>query len=71
MQVSWSSQKIYTGNVGNIREVLIFANFRRRTHSRIKESRENYYYDSATKEKEKFANTKLRGKFQNEYFAKI
>ena len=28
---------------GNTREVLIFANFARRTNSRIKESRENYY----------------------------
>ena len=36
---------------GDIRKVLIFANFARRTNSRIQESRENYYYDSATKEK--------------------
>ena len=37
---------------GNIREVSIFANFARRTNSRIQESRENYFYNSATKEKE-------------------
>ena len=34
---------------GNIREVLIFANFARRTISRIQKSCENYYYNSATK----------------------
>ena len=33
---------------GNIREVLIFANFARRTNSRIQEPRENYHYNSAT-----------------------
>ena len=33
----------------NIREVLIFENFARRTNSRVQESRENYYYyNSAT-----------------------
>ena len=36
---------------GNIREVSIFANFARGTNSRIPLSRENYYYNSATKEK--------------------
>ena len=36
---------------GNIREVLIFANFAWKTNSRIQESRENYYYNSGTKEK--------------------
>ena len=36
---------------GNIREVLIFANFARKANSRIQESRENYYYNSATEEK--------------------
>ena len=36
---------------GNIREVLIFANFTSRTNSRIQESRENYYFNSATEEK--------------------
>ena len=36
---------------GNIREVLVFANFARMTNSRIQESRENYFcYNSATKE---------------------
>ena len=39
------------GRSGNIRKVLIFANFARRTNSRIQESRENYYYISATKKK--------------------
>ena len=34
----------------------------RRTNSRIQESRENYYYDSATEEKWKFVNSKLREK---------
>ena len=38
---------------GNIREVLIFANFARRTYSRNQESRKNYYYNSATEENEK------------------
>ena len=33
----------------NIREGLIFENFARRTNSRIKESLENYYYNSASK----------------------
>ena len=33
---------------GNIREVLIFE---RKTNSRIQELRENYYYNSAAKEK--------------------
>ena len=36
---------------GNNREVLIFANFARWTNSRIQESRKNYFYKSATKEK--------------------
>ena len=56
---------------GNIREVLIFANFVRRTNSRIQESCENYYYDSATEEKEKFANSTLREKSENKKFAKL
>ena len=42
---------------GNIREVLIFANFAKRTNSRIQESRENY--NITTKEKEKFKHTKI------------
>ena len=37
---------------GNIREVLIFANFARRINSRIQDSRENYYYNSACKKNE-------------------
>ena len=41
---------------GNIRGVLIFANFAGRTNSRCQKSRENYYYNCGTKEKEKFAN---------------
>ena len=36
---------------GNIRKVLIFGNFARRTYSRIQESRENYFYNSATNSK--------------------
>ena len=43
---------------GNISEVLIFANFERRTNSRIQESRENYYYNSTNKQK-KNANSRL------------
>ena len=42
---------LYYCRSGNIREVLIFANFARRTDSRMQNSRENYYYDNATKEK--------------------
>ena len=37
---------------GNIREVLIFANFTRRTNSLILDSFENYYYNSAIEELE-------------------
>ena len=57
------SDMIYCRSV-NIREVLIFA--------RIQESREKYYYtcNSATKEKTKFANSKLREKSQNQKFTK-
>ena len=36
---------------GNVREVLIFANFARTTNPQIEESRENYFYNSATKKK--------------------
>ena len=36
---------------GNICEVLIIENLAKKTNSRIKESRGNYYYNSATKEK--------------------
>ena len=50
---------------GNIREVLIFANFAR-TNSRIQESRENYYYHSATEEKCKFTKSKFRKKYENQ-----
>ena len=39
---------------GNIGEVLIFANSARMANSRIQNSRKNYYYNSATKEKWKF-----------------
>ena len=41
------------------------------TNSRIQESRENFYYNSATEKKWKFANYKLRKKSQNPKFAKI
>ena len=54
---------------GHIREVLIFANFARRTNSRIQESRKKY--NSTTEEKWKFANSKLREKSQNQTFSKI
>ena len=47
---------------GNICEVLFFANFARRTNSRTQQSRENYYSNSASKEKSTFANSKLREK---------
>ena len=53
---------------GNTREVLIFA---KRTNSRIQESHENYYYNSATKEEYKFANSKISKKSKNQQFAKI
>ena len=56
---------------GDIREVLIFASFARRTNSRIQVSRDNYYYISATKENWKFANIKPREKSQNQNFAKM
>ena len=56
---------------GNIREVLIFANFARMGNSQIQESGYNYHYNSATKEKWEFANSKLREKAQNQKFAKI
>ena len=49
---------------GNIRQVLIFPKFARRTNSRIHESRENYYYNSASKVKWKLSNSKLREKSQ-------
>ena len=39
-------------------------------YTRIKESRENYYYNSAAKDKRKFANSKLREKSQNRKFTK-
>ena len=52
-------------------DLVIVANFARRTNSQIQESRENYYYDSATKGKLKFASFKFRGKSQNQKFAKI
>ena len=51
----------YRRSGDNIREVLIFVNFARTTNSQIQKSRsKNNYYNSATKEKEKFANSKLR-----------
>ena len=54
-----------------IRVAYIFANFERRTNARIQEYLENYYYNSAIKEKFKFPNSKLREKIQNKKFAKI
>ena len=52
---------------GNIREILIFANFARRSNSRIQESRENYHYNSATGQNE---NSRIL-KSQNQKLAKI
>ena len=53
---------------GNICEVFIFANFARKTNSRIQESREYLYYNSTVK---KNINLKLREKAQNQNFARI
>ena len=47
-RIPLSNFKLYCRS-GNIREVLIFENFERRRNSRIQESRENYFYNSATK----------------------
>ena len=55
----------------NICEVLIFANFTRKTNSQIQESRELYHDISAIKEQWKFTNSKLCEKSQNQKFAKI
>ena len=56
---------------GNIREVLIFANFVKRKNSRILESRVYYYYNNTTEEKLKFANSKFRENSENLQFLKI
>ena len=70
MATKWSLNVIFTScRSGDIREVLIFANSKGRTYSRIQESRENYY-NSATKEKYKIANSKLREKSKKKKFAK-
>ena len=45
--------------------------FARRANSRIEESRQNYYYNSTTKEKWKFVNSKLREKYKSKKFTKI
>ena len=54
-QIHWQTYmyvtRIHHCRSGSIREVLIFENFARRTNSRIQGSRENYFYNSATKEK--------------------
>ena len=44
---------------GNIREVLIFANFAGSTNSRIHEFRDNYFYNSATKKKYIYKHAKI------------
>ena len=44
-------RSLYYCRSGNICEVLKFVNFAKSTNSRIQESRENYYYNSATEEK--------------------
>ena len=56
---------------GNIREVLLFANFVRRTNSRIHEFSENYHHNSTTEDNGKFVNSKIREKSQNQKFAEI
>ena len=53
---------------GNICEVCIFANFMRMANSRI--SLKLLFQYSATEEKEKLANSKLREKSQNQKFVK-
>ena len=40
-------------------------------NTRIQESHENYFYNSATKEKIKLANSKLREKYQYEKITKM
>ena len=47
---------------GNVSEVLIFTKFARRTNPRNQESREKYYYTSATNEKCECANSNFREK---------
>ena len=54
--------------------VIVGFNFRKsakKTNSRIPKSCENYYYSSASKEKRKFASSKLREKSQNQKFRKF
>ena len=55
---------------GNIREVLIFANFVGGGNSRIQDSRENYYYNRATKksQNQKFAKIETREIYQIDSF---
>ena len=48
-----------------IRVAYIFANFERRTNARIQEYLENYYYNSAIKEKFKFPNSVKKFKIKN------
>ena len=67
LHVTFNMFAIYCRS-GDIRDVLIFA---RRTNSQNQESRGNFYYNSATKEKWKFANSEQREKSQNQKFAKI
>ena len=65
VKLSFSSSARAYCRSGNIRE------FQLSRISRDGQIRENYYPNSATKEKRKFANSKLREKFQNQKFAKI
>ena len=46
-----STKKLYTVDFVIVVRFDFFANFARRTNSQIQESRENYYYNSATEEK--------------------
>ena len=40
-------------------------------NARIQEYREKYYYNSATEENRIFANSKVREKYQNQYYENL
>ena len=46
-----SAKKLYTVDFVIVARFYYFANFARRTNLQIQESRENYYFNSATEEK--------------------
>ena len=66
-----TNQTQYSIITGNICEVLIFANFARKTNLRTQKSHDFFHYISDTKEKLKFMNFTLREKSQNKKIAKI